>query len=232
MKIGIKLFLVLIVWINMQDNTNAQVNAIQFAQLDVYQNNNISVKNGERPKAVFFGNSITEGFVNALPDFFEINHFIGRGISGQTTAQGLLRFRKDVLELNPEVVIINLGTNDVAENTGTYDEGFTLGNITSMVELARTNNIRVIVASVLPAAHIYWRPTVENPADKIVSLNQSLRMMAEQYGVVYLDYHTSLKNEVNGFDKEMAADGVHPTEKCFKIMADLAEKAIQRAISK
>ena len=137
-----------------------------------------------------------------------------------------------MLELNPEVVIINLGTNDVAENTGTYDEGFTLGNITSMVELARTNNIRVIVASVLPAAHIYWRPTVENPADKIVSLNQSLRMMAEQYGVVYLDYHTPLKNEVNGLDKEMAADGVHPTEKCFKIMADLAEKAIQRAISK
>ncbi|MBK8111747.1 MAG: hypothetical protein IPK46_16215 [Saprospiraceae bacterium] len=109
MRIGLKLFLALIFWINMQDNTNAQVNAIQFAQLDVYQNNNISVKNGERPKAIFFGNSITEGFVKTLPDFFEINHFVGRGISGQTTAQGLLRFRKDVLELNPEVVIINSG---------------------------------------------------------------------------------------------------------------------------
>ncbi|MBK7790377.1 MAG: hypothetical protein IPJ54_17760 [Saprospiraceae bacterium] len=90
----------------------------------------------------------------------------------------------------------------------------------------------MVIASVLPASNIYWRPTVENPADKIVSLNQSLKMMADQYGAVYLDYHTALKNEVNGLDKEMAEDGVHPTEKCYQIMADLAEKAIQRAISK
>lgn len=232
MKTNLHLFLTLFLMIKLSSPMEAQVNALEFAQLNVFQNDNIAIKNTDRPKAVFFGNSITEGFVNALPDFFEINYFVGRGISGQTSAQGLLRFRKDVLELNPEVVIINLGTNDVAENTGTYDEGFTLGNITSMVELARANNIRVVIASVLPASNIYWRPTVENPAEKIVSLNQSLKMLADQYGAVYLDYHTPLKNQQNGLDKEMAEDGVHPTVKCYKIMADLAEKAIKNAIAK
>lgn len=222
----------IIIILFMVNELQAQVNAIAFSQIEVYQSDNLRVRHEKRPKAVFFGNSITEGFVKALPDFFEINHFVGRGISGQTTTQGLIRFRKDVIELNPEVVVINLGTNDVAENTGPYDEGFTLGNLISMVELARANNIRVVLASVLPASAIYWRPTVENAGDKIVSLNQSIKMVAEQYGLVYLDYHTALKNKTNGLDKELAEDGVHPTVKCFKIMAALAEEAIQAALQR
>lgn len=216
----------------MSADINGQVDALAFSQLDVYRNENMDVIRTKKPKAVFFGNSITEGFYKALPDFFEINNYIGRGISGQTTAQGLLRFRKDVLELSPEVVVINLGTNDIAENTGPYDEGFTLGNIASMIELARVNNISVVVASVLPVSSIYWRPSVIQAQEKIISLNASLKLLAEQYGLVYLDYHTVLRNSNNGLDKDMAEDGVHPTPACYKIMAALAEEAIEKSVNR
>lgn len=231
MKITISVMAWILMGMVITSELSAQVNAIAFSQIDVFQSDNQNIKTGKRPRAVFFGNSITEGFVKAVPDFFEINHYIGRGISGQTTSQGLLRFRKDVLELNPEVVLINLGINDIAENTGPYDEGFTLGHLISMVELAKANNIKVVLASVLPASNIYWRPSVENTADKVISLNQSIKMMADQYGLIYLDYHTALKNSENGLDKELAEDGVHPTLKCYKIMATLAEEAIQKAIN-
>lgn len=230
MKITISVMSWIVMGMVITADLPGQVNAIAFSQIDVYQGDNQNIKNGRRPRAVFFGNSITEGFVRAVPDFFEINHYIGRGIGGQTTSQGLLRFRKDVLELNPEVVLINLGINDIAENTGPYDEGFTLGHLISMVELAKANNIKVILASVLPASKIYWRPTVENTAEKVISLNQSLKMVADQYGLIYLDYHTALKNSENGLDRELAEDGVHPTLKCYKIMAALADAAILKAI--
>ena len=100
----------------------------------------------------YAGNSITEGWVRTHPDFFKTNGYIGRGISGQTSYQFLLRFREDVINLSPALVVINAGTNDVAENTGAYNEDYTFGNIASMAELAKANKIKVILTSVLPAA--------------------------------------------------------------------------------
>lgn len=117
-------------------------------------------------RVVFLGNSITEGWVRTHPDFFKTNGYIGRGISGQTSYQFLLRFREDVINLSPALVVINAGTNDVAENTNPYNEDYTFGNIVSMVELAKVNKIKVILTSVLPAAAFKWRMEIKDAPQK------------------------------------------------------------------
>ena len=114
---------------------------------------------GEK-RVVFIGNSITDGWPNAHPDFFKSNNYVGRGISGQTSPQLLSRFRQDVINLKPVAVLINIGTNDVAQNTGPYNEEFTLGNIMSMAELADANGIKVILSSVTPAGEYPWRKEI------------------------------------------------------------------------
>jgi lysophospholipase L1-like esterase len=202
---------------------DAQINAIEFANTAKYSKQNEIIK---KPKVVFLGNSITEGWVNVMPDFFTKNNFVGRGISGQTSAQLLLRFRQDVIDLKPKIVIINIGTNDVAENTGPYSQKFTLANIESMIQLAQANKIKVIVASVLPAKEFVWRKSVPQVAEKIVDLNLGLQVLAKKYKVHYLDYHSVLKDGENGLSKEMAEDGVHPTLKCYEIMAGLVKNLI------
>ena len=139
---------------------------------------------GEK-RVVFLGNSITEGWVNTHPDFFKDNKYIGRGISGQTSYQFLLRFREDVINLQPKLVVINAGTNDVAENTGKYNEDYTFGNIVSMVELAKANKIKVILTSTLPAAAFGWNPSITDAADKIASLNARIKAYAKEKGFTY-----------------------------------------------
>ncbi|MGB5377007.1 GDSL-type esterase/lipase family protein, partial [Muriicola sp.] len=125
-------------------------------------------------RVVFFGNSITIGWLTTMPSFFEDRPFINRGISGQTTPQMLVRFRQDVLDLHPKVVIILAGTNDIAGNTGPMTLDEILGNIKSMSELAKTNNIEVILCSVLPASDYPWRPGLE-PDKKIPALNSMIK---------------------------------------------------------
>ena len=207
------------------------IDAFSFANFEKYKSGNESLKS-KNNEVVFLGNSITEGWVNVMPDFFAKNNYIGRGISGQTSTQLLLRFRKDVVELKPKLVIINIGTNDVAENTGPYNEEFTLGNIASMVEIAESNNIKVILASALPASSIYWRPSIDKVALKIVNLNIGIKKLSEKYNVPFLDYHTALKNKNDGLDYTMANDGVHPTLACYEIMTDLAKNIIQQTLDK
>lgn len=205
---------------------NAQINALDFANFTKYHEANKTVT---APKAVLLGNSITEGWANEMPDFFTQNKYVGRGISGQTSSQLLLRFRQDVIDLKPAVVVINIGTNDIAENTGPYDEKFTLGNIESMLEIAKNNKIKVILASVIPADRFSWRPTVTDGATKIIALNEGIKKLCKKHKVTYLDYHSALANKKGGLDKEMAEDGVHPTIKCFGIMAKLLKAAIDKA---
>lgn len=188
-------------------------------------------KAGEK-RVVFLGNSITEGWVRSQPDFFANGRYIGRGISGQTSPQALLRFRPDVVALKPKVVVINIGINDIAENTGPYDPEFTMGNIASMVEIAKANNIRVVLASVHPAFEFPWRKEITNVPGKIIQLNERLKSYAQQNGLVYLDYHTAMKDSRNGMSPDIAGDGVHPTLKGYEIMAPLAEKAIAEALKK
>lgn len=178
-------------------------------------------------RVIFMGNSITEGWVNEDADFFISNGFVGRGISGQTSYQFLLRFREDVLKLNPEMVVINAGTNDVAENTGIYNEEYTMGNIISMVELARANGIKVILTSVLPAAAFGWNPTIKDASQKIESLNKRILVYATEERIPYVDYYGAMVYGANkALNPAFTKDGVHPTIEGYKIMEALILKTI------
>ena len=184
----------------------------------------------EENRVVFLGNSITEGWARTDPDFFTVHNFIGRGISGQTSAQLLLRFRQDVIDLHPKVVVIHIGTNDVAENTGPYDPDFTMGNIRSMVELARANDIKVVLASVLPSTKFEWNRALGDRSDMIIDLNQRIHDFAEAASIPFVDYHAAMRNDRNGMDPDLAEDGVHPTSKGFGIMKNLVLPVIDRVL--
>lgn len=195
----------------------------RYAQENAELQSTVTVKG----RVIFMGNSITEGWVNEDADFFISNGFVGRGISGQTSYQFLLRFREDVLKLNPEMVVINAGTNDVAENTGIYNEEYTMGNIISMVELARANGIKVILTSVLPAAAFGWNPTIKDASQKIESLNKRILVYATEERIPYVDYYGAMVYGANkALNPAFTKDGVHPTIEGYKIMEALILKTI------
>jgi len=197
-----------------------------FANLARYRAHN-ELRAGMTNEVVFLGNSITDSWYARDTAFFEDHNFVGRGISGQTSEQLLLRFRPDVLNLKPRTVVIHIGTNDVAENTRPYSEDYTVGNIASMIDIADQNDIRVIIASVLPATGFSWRPALGNRSAEIVALNERLKRLAEEKNVDYLDYHSALKNDQNGMDKELAPDGVHPTMKGYGMMKEMVLKILR-----
>lgn len=186
-----------------------------------------------QPRVVLMGDSITEIWPDRHPSFFEETGFIGRGISGQVSAQMLVRFRQDVIDLHPSVVVINAGTNDVAENQGTYDEDFTLGNIISMAELARANGISVVLASVLPAAGFRWRPAITDAADKIAALNARIRAYAAGQGIPYVDYYSSLvvDDPSRALNPAYSNDGVHPVTAGYVVMEPLLLEAVAKALN-
>ncbi len=206
-------------------------NAQDWANLQKYQEANASLLSlsEEENRVVFMGNSITEGWSLAHPDFFEGKPYVNRGISGQTTPQMLLRFRQDVIDLQPKIVVILAGTNDIAGNTGPMTLQQIHDNILSMVELAEINGIRPIICSILPAYDYPWRPGLK-PNEKIPRLNLMLQKMAREKNLVYLDYFSAMTDKRNGLSKELAEDGVHPTKKGYEIMEGLAEKAIRVAL--
>lgn len=183
---------------------------------------------GER-RVVFMGNSITEGWAPLFPALFPGKPYVGRGISGQTSPQMLVRFRQDVIALKPAVVVINAGTNDIAGNTGTATDEMIAGNIQSMAELARANGIRVVLTSILPASRFRWAPDVE-PAPRIIALNRWIREYAQRIGAPYVDYHAALADSAGGLPAKYAADGVHPNEAAYRIMAKLVERGISEAL--
>lgn len=186
------------------------------------------LQKGEK-RIVFMGNSITEGWVNMRPDFFNKNPFVGRGISGQTTPQMLIRMRQDVLNLNPDAVVILAGTNDIAENTGPVTLDEILDNIKSMAELADANGIKVILSSVLPAYDYPWRPGLE-PNIKIPALNKMIESYSKSKGYYFLDYFAEMADERNGLPKKYAEDEVHPTVLGYSVMEPLALVAIVEAL--
>jgi lysophospholipase L1-like esterase len=155
--------------------------------------------------------------------------YVGRGISGQTTPQMLVRFRQDVIALQPAVVVILAGTNDIAGNTGPSTQAMIQDNLISMTELARANGIAVVLSSLLPAYDYRWRPGRE-PAGKIVALNAWMKEYASSHDVVYLDYHSAMADERQGLRAELSQDGVHPNEAGYRVMAPLAERAIADAL--
>jgi lysophospholipase L1-like esterase len=188
----------------------------------------LPLKEGEK-RVVFMGNSITEGWKRADSAFFAGRPYFDRGISGQTTPQMLVRFRPDVIELKPAVVVILAGINDIAQNTGPMTLEQTFGNIVSMAELAKANGIRVVLCSVLPAFDFPWRPGLD-PAEKVVKLNAMLKDYAAKNRLVYVDYFSAMADERNGLKAELTYDGVHPTLAGYQVMAPLVEKGIAAAV--
>lgn len=182
-------------------------------------------------RVVFMGNSITIGWLDKVPEFFEGKPYINRGISGQTTPQMLLRFRQDVIALQPKVVVILAGVNDIAGNTGPMTLEQIMDNLKSMAELALANGIEPVLSSVLPAYDFPWRPGLE-PGKKVPALNAMIREYAEARDLVYLDYFTIMADDRPGLDKTLATDEVHPTVKGYQMMAPLAEAAIEQALAK
>lgn len=189
-------------------------------------------------RVVFMGDSITEGWgmkaTATSPDrgeFFPGKPYINRGISGQTSPQMLVRFRQDVVNLKPKVVAILAGTNDIAENTGKTTIREIGNNITSMSDLARANGISVVLCSVLPASDFRWHPGLQ-PAPKIKALNAWIRDYAENNGLVYVDYYSSMVNSEGGLKSDLSPDGVHPNKAGYEIMAPLAEAGIAGALKK
>jgi len=187
-------------------------------------------KSGEL-RIVFMGNSITDGWSNARPDFFAGKPYINRGISGQTTGQMLVRFRADVIKLKPAVVVILAGTNDIAGNTGPSTLEMIGDNIISMAQLAKANGIKVVLCSVLPVLDYPWKPGLE-PADKIVALNAMLKSDAEKLGLIYVDCFSAMVDERKGMKAEYSGDGVHPNDAGYKVMEPLVETAITKAVSR
>jgi lysophospholipase L1-like esterase len=176
------------------------------------------------PRLVFMGDSITENWTLADPQFFE-GGIVNRGISGQTTPQMLVRFRADVIALKPAMVHILAGTNDVAGNTGPTRPQDFKDNIMSMAELARAHGIRVILGSIPPTSAFSWRPQL-NPVPRILEFNAWLREYAAQNGFDYIDYYTPLAGPLGELRAELGNDGVHPNRAGYRLMRDLVEKKL------
>jgi lysophospholipase L1-like esterase len=187
--------------------------------------------NAPAPTAVFMGDSITEGWARTGADFFAANGYVGRGISGQVTAQNLLRFQQDVIALHPKVVHIMIGTNDVAGNAGPTTYENIQNNIVAMVQIARANKIAVVLATIPPSTDFPWRRGME-PALKIITMNEWIHDYAKREDIVLVDYHKALANPENGFRADWSGDGVHPNAEGFKIMNPLAEAAVTLALKK
>lgn len=209
------------------------VNAAQFANFARYRAENaaLSAPAAGTKRVVFMGNSITEGWAPHFGTLFPGKPYVGRGISGQTTAQMLLRFRQDVVALSPTAVVILAGTNDLAGNTGPATLPEIQDNLAAMTELAQANGIAVVLCSVLPVFDYPWKPGL-TPAPKIVALNTWLRQYAARRGAAYVDFHTPMADERQGLRREYGDDGVHPNLAGYRVMAPLVEAGIARAMER
>ncbi len=211
----------------------ARIYMDDFGELARYRAENARLKPpaADESRIVFFGDSITEHWPMALS--FPGKAYVNRGLSGQTTPQMLVRFRQDVLALEPKVVVILAGTNDIAGNTGPISLEEIEANLASMVELARAHGVRVVLSSVLPV-HNYTREAELafplRPPEKIAALNQWLKGYAAQTSSVYLDYATAMADGRGFLRRELAADGLHPNKTGYALMAPLAEAAIAAAL--
>ncbi len=182
-------------------------------------------------RVVFMGDSITEGWHFDGPEgSFPGKPYINRGISGQTSPQMLVRFRQDVIELQPKVVVILAGTNDIAGNTGPMTLEQTENNLASMSDLATANHIRVVLCSVLPAYDFPWHPGLE-PGPKVVALNAWIKAYAAKKGYIYVDFHAAMKDRRDGLPADLSKDGVHPTPAGYAVMVPLVETGIKNALA-
>src|SRR5262245_11715903 len=182
-------------------------------------------------RVVFLGDEVTENWGRGAAKFFPGKSYLNRGIKGQTTPQMLVRFRQDVIALKPKVVVIMAGMNDIASLTGPITQGMFAENIMSIVELARANDIRVVLASLTPICDCYTKQSGLRPQGKIIGMNGWLKEYAAQSGSVYLNYYSAMA-EGRNLKKELTSDGLLPNEAGYAVMAPLAEQAIAQALGK
>jgi lysophospholipase L1-like esterase len=194
-----------------------------WAQLQHYDQANAELI-ADLDRVIFFGDSITDFW--DLSTYFPNQSYVNRGIAGQTTPQMLIRFRPDAIALHPKIVILLAGTNDIAGNTGRTTIEQIQSNLTSIVELAKYHEIRMILASLLPVNELL---AITRPLKKIQTLNDWIQQYCAENDCVYLDYHSHMVDDRGFLPSHLSADGLHPNEAGYKIMAPLAEAAIQRA---
>lgn len=225
-----------IIIVTFMANAQEKLDIEKYVNFGKYREENMKIGPAQEnePRVVFMGNSITEAWLEKSPQFFEENGYINRGISGQVTHQMLLRFRVDVIELNPKVVVILAGTNDIAQNSGFVAIEEIAKNIISMAELADYHGIKVIISSVLPAIDFPWNTGLD-PAPKIIELNALLAQYAAENRFIYVDYHSKMVDERGGLkvpEYTSAEDLVHPNKNGYVVMEGLVKPAIDQVLNK
>jgi len=220
--------------------TRAETKLKDWPQLSRYHdaNGKITTPAKGEDRVVFLGDSITDSWQNPkFGGFFPGKPYVDRGISGQTTPQMLIRFRPDVIALQPKVVVILAGTNDIAGNTGSMTLEMIEDNLASMFDLAHANGIRVVFASVLPISDYEKNKdgqaiirTKQRPPELIKALNEWMKKFADSHGQIYLDYFSAMADDKGFLKVELSEDGLHPNQKGYDLMAPLAEKAIAAAL--
>ena len=207
--------------------------SLDWANLARYEDDNLKVglpKKDER-RVVFMGDSITEEWSNLYPEYFTEKGYINRGIGGQTTPQMLIRFKPDVVDLKPEIVVILAGTNDIAGNTGPSNAKMITDNIFSMAEIAKAYQMKVVLSSILPVYEYDWAREIKDPPSTIQAVNDALKQYASDQGLIYLDYFSSMVNERQGLNSDYTSDGVHPNESGYILMSSLAEEVLSELLN-
>ncbi len=213
---------------SLREKDKAAERARDWAKFGRYAQKNDSLRAaGIRPSVVFMGNSITDAWARIHPDFFTAHNFAGRGISGQTSSQMLVRFQADVINIRPKAVVILAGINDIAQNNGTISVENIFGNIKSMCQLAKANGITPLVASVLPGDRVSWNNSIR-ASESIQKLNAMLREYARKEKLGYIDYYSALDNGNGLMDAAISADGVHPTAAGYDIMQEVVMESLKK----
>ena len=199
-----------------------------WANLNYYKEENLKlVREGTKESIIFMGDSITEEWGRILPEFFSNKQYINRGIGGQTTPQMLIRFRQDVIDLNPEAVVILAGTNDIAGNTGPSSVKMIIDNLMSMAEIASKQNIQVFMSSILPVFRYPWNKSIIEPFKKIAEINNFMKDFSNREKLVYVDYHSHMVDSRPGLKLELTTDEVHLNQAGYIVMSEIVKRAIR-----
>ena len=199
-----------------------------WANLSYYKEENLKlVREGTKEGIIFMGDSITEEWGRIMPEFFSNKQYINRGIGGQTTPQMLIRFRQDVIDLNPEAVIILAGTNDIAGNTGPSSVKMIIDNLMSMAEIASKQNIQVFMSSILPVFKYPWNKSIIEPFKKIAEINNFMKDFSNREKLVYVDYHSHMVDSRPGLKLELTTDEVHLNQAGYIVMSEIVKKVIR-----
>ena len=199
-----------------------------WANLSYYKEENLKlVREGTKEGIIFMGDSITVEWGRIMPEFFSNKKYINRGIGGQTTPQMLIRFRQDVIDLNPEAVIILACTNDIAGNTGPSSVKMIIDNLMSMAEIASKQNIQVFMSSILPVFRYPWNKSIIEPFKKIAEINNFMKDFSNREKLVYIDYHSHMVDSRPGLELELTTDEVHLNQAGYIVMSEIVNRVIR-----